>query len=491
MVRGKLSELPEISPEERESLLRAARVLDAVAEEAAPAGQRPGDAFNLRAAWADVLEPHGWRHVGSLAGRDRWCRPGKAGRHTSATTGNGFGKDLMKVFTSNAPPFEADGVYSKFGALALLEHGGDFAAAASALGAKGFGDAPLRPANAEPSAAGTVREAPLGPFLAKRIRWGQLREMPPKAMLVEKLIGEGDSAMVVGIRKGGKTGIVFDLICAMLRGGRFAGRFQVARPLTVAYFTTEGTGALGERMRCANVGHGVDDATLDERWIYVPELPQCFDAGAEHYVLDVAREFVAAGIRPDVMILDTFAKAIQGAEENSNSDMSRALATLQRARAALGCATILLHHVNKAGTLRGASAIDGDLDVLLQVEHDEEAGDRRLAFGFAKDLGPFAAIPFELDVMDADTPGSVRVNWTPHRRNAGMSAIERVLAVMRQDPDNVWAIGQLSGLLTDLKTSSIQTALSRESDKGENARIAIIKREDRPLRYRLSDRGRW
>ncbi len=511
MHQGSFSAIPTISGEERELLIRAARLLDAVVDEVKPQpraakpdagapGLRPGDDFNRRADWCDILTSSGGRMVLERGERQFWCRPGKTGRDWSATTGNGrSGQDLLKVFTSNWPPFEPEGVYDKFGAWALLNHGGDIHAAASELGRNGYGDRPANPVADRPVAAESVNpvfepvateEKPRG-FLSKRIRWSELRELPPKPMLVDKFLGVGDSAMIVGIRKGGKTAVVFDLVCAMLRGGTFAGKFEVKRPLTVAYFTTEGTGALGERMRCANVGHGVDDYTLDEHWIYVPELPQCFDESSEFHVLKVVQEFKEAGIRPDVMIHDTFAKSIQGAEENSNSDMSRALSTLQKARVELGCATILLHHINKSGTLRGASAIDGDLDVLLQVEHEEETGDRRLSYGFAKDLGPFDAIPFELDVMDSDVSGSIRVNWTPGRRNAGMTAIERVLQVMQQAPDDLWAIGQLAGLLTDLKTPAIQTALSRESDKGDTARISIIKREDKPLRYRLTQKGRW
>jgi putative DNA primase/helicase len=104
---------------------------------------RPGDDFDARADWADILEPHGWTWNGPGSdSADHWCRPGKASG-TSATT-NFAGSDLLYVFSSNADPFEQDTAYTKFCAYTLLEHSGDFTAAARALRAQGYGAAGSR-----------------------------------------------------------------------------------------------------------------------------------------------------------------------------------------------------------------------------------------------------------------------------------------------------------------------------------------------------------
>jgi hypothetical protein len=97
-----------------------------------------GDDFNRRADWGDILRPHGWTYAGKGGGgSDQWCRPGK-GRGTSATTNFG-GSDLLFVFSTNADPFEEGKGYTKFSAYALLEHNGDFHAAARALARQGYG----------------------------------------------------------------------------------------------------------------------------------------------------------------------------------------------------------------------------------------------------------------------------------------------------------------------------------------------------------------
>lgn len=94
---------------------------------------RPGDDFNRRQNIAELLALHGWRLLRD-GENQHWCRPGKE-HGTSATLRD----RVFYCFSSNAPPFEANRAYSPFAVFALLEHGGDFARAASALREHGYG----------------------------------------------------------------------------------------------------------------------------------------------------------------------------------------------------------------------------------------------------------------------------------------------------------------------------------------------------------------
>lgn len=97
-------------------------------------GDRPGDLFNRRADWEAIFGPHGWRPYRSSGDTTYWTRPNKTAG-VSATTGHCESEsagDLFYCFTSSAPPFEPGTAYSRFAAYTLLEHGGDFTAAARA-----------------------------------------------------------------------------------------------------------------------------------------------------------------------------------------------------------------------------------------------------------------------------------------------------------------------------------------------------------------------
>lgn len=104
-------------------------------------GDRPGDHFNARVNWGDILTPHGWRVYDATASTTYWTRPGKPSG-VSASTGFCRGpsdNDLLYVFSTSAAPFEAEISYSRFAAYAVLNHRGDFGAATRALGLAGYG----------------------------------------------------------------------------------------------------------------------------------------------------------------------------------------------------------------------------------------------------------------------------------------------------------------------------------------------------------------
>lgn len=103
----------------------------------------PGDDFESRVDWYDILAPQGWRVSRKGPGLEReWTRPGKDPRDgISATTGRANDRDRLYVF-STSTQFEAEVPYTKFGAYALLHHNGDHHAAAQALVRLGYGERP-------------------------------------------------------------------------------------------------------------------------------------------------------------------------------------------------------------------------------------------------------------------------------------------------------------------------------------------------------------
>lgn len=104
-------------------------------------GSRPGDEFNRRGTWAEVLGPKGWTVVTSDGDLTTWRRPHKPYGH-SATTGVRAegGHDILYNFTTSTD-LDAERGYTLFTAFAVLHHGGDFTAAAKDLVQKGYGTA--------------------------------------------------------------------------------------------------------------------------------------------------------------------------------------------------------------------------------------------------------------------------------------------------------------------------------------------------------------
>jgi Domain of unknown function (DUF927) len=98
---------------------------------------RPGDDYEAKVDWAQILEPEGWKFLYQHGIARYWQRPGKD-RGPSATTGRDPARDRLYVF-STSTEFTAGVPYTKFGAYALLHHNGDFKAATRALAGQGYG----------------------------------------------------------------------------------------------------------------------------------------------------------------------------------------------------------------------------------------------------------------------------------------------------------------------------------------------------------------
>lgn len=171
---GQLGVIPTITWQQRQTLVEAIHdVLDEMpgwrlpvtrsspASLVTQAGGRPGDDFNNRADWREILEPHGWQIDHVQGGTTYWVRPGKDRRlGHSATTGRATDGDRLYVFSS-ATVFEPGIPYNKFAAYTLLEYHGDYAAAAKQLRAQGYGNSGTTPMGvATPGSTGVLARVP-------------------------------------------------------------------------------------------------------------------------------------------------------------------------------------------------------------------------------------------------------------------------------------------------------------------------------------------
>jgi hypothetical protein len=110
--------------------------------------ERPGDIYNERTPWTEILPSLGWQIESTQGEETFWTRPGKD-EGVSAST-NYEGRDLLHVFTSSTE-LDPDTSYTKFNILAITQFGGDHSAAAKHLASEqrtglfsapyGFGEA--------------------------------------------------------------------------------------------------------------------------------------------------------------------------------------------------------------------------------------------------------------------------------------------------------------------------------------------------------------
>ncbi len=144
VIQGKFSEIPTISTSERDVILSCARTFDEEIKEVHipkstmnVSGKTPWDDYNDREDGLSELYAHGWSDVKTTSSRIYLKR---AGDTTALHSGNYLiDRKLFKAFSSSTQ-FEPEKAYPPFGVYAVLNHNGDYSAAAKDLYQKGYGE---------------------------------------------------------------------------------------------------------------------------------------------------------------------------------------------------------------------------------------------------------------------------------------------------------------------------------------------------------------
>jgi hypothetical protein len=150
LIGGSIEAIPKITMHERAALhqifamfdeMPKAQVIQADVVAKHDGTLSPGDDYNARTTWDEILLPLGWSKVYQKGEATVWRRPNK-NEGISATT-NFNGNDKLFVF-STSTIFEAESSYSKFAAYAHLNTSGDFKQAAQQLRNLGYGATELK-----------------------------------------------------------------------------------------------------------------------------------------------------------------------------------------------------------------------------------------------------------------------------------------------------------------------------------------------------------
>lgn len=232
---------------------------------------------------------------------------------------------------------------------------------------RGIGDV-LRDAQEPPpvlvgSANGGRETRELTKLRASVISGDAVKSIPRPEPLLDGVLDLDSLAVLYGPPGAGKSFLALDWSLSVATGAWWQGHAVTQRP--VVYVVGEGLSGLGSRVlawqahnRLYEVGamHWLTHAVnlLDRRWA---------DALAR----------LCAELEAGLVVIDTLARCMPGADENSPKDMSTAVDSLDRIRDATGACVKAVHHSGKdltAGS-RGHSSLKGAADTELRLEGAE------------------------------------------------------------------------------------------------------------------------
>lgn len=188
---------------------------------------------------------------------------------------------------------------------------------------------------------------------------------PRRGYIVKGFLAPGDLACIFGAPGAGKS-LIAPHLGYQLALGRSAFGMRT-KPGGVFYVAAEDPHGMRGRIQALRIRYG--DAP---GFKLVEGVSDLFAPAADD--MEALRDAVALE-KPALIAIDTLAMAFPGLEENAAESMNRVVA-LGRKLTAHGAAVVLVHHDTKAQgpTPRGHSALNGALDVALQLFPRDETG---------------------------------------------------------------------------------------------------------------------
>jgi hypothetical protein len=233
----------------------------------------------------------------------------------------------------------------------------------------------------------------------------ELQSYEPPPFAVDGIYHEGAFIVLVGPSGGGKSFLALDLALCHATGLPWHGRSVQHGP--VVYVAAEGRAGLGTRIEGWKTWHGwVGPAGLHT--ILEPTLLN--DSTELDRLLHTLNILKKKSERPALVIVDTLARNLGDADENSARDMSRFVQGVDTIRRETRAATMVVHHTGlKSGRERGSTALRGAADTTLLLR-GTTSGHVTLQCLKQKEAVAFSPLHFQLE---ASAHSCVLVPATP------------------------------------------------------------------------------
>ena len=189
------------------------------------------------------------------------------------------------------------------------------------------------------------------------VRGDAIFDVPPPRRLVGDLLQSDSLAAFYGAPASGKTFVALDIGLSVASRRLWQGKEVVDGP--VLYIVAEDAPGISKRCRAWRSRYG--DIGNDVHWLLqrVPLLEGDYMAELCDIVAEIA---------PALVIVDTLAKCMIGAEESSSRDMGLAIDGLDRLRAVTNSCVAVVHHGGKDPSrgMRGSNALLAAVDTAVE-----------------------------------------------------------------------------------------------------------------------------
>lgn len=157
---------------------------------------------------------------------------------------------------------------------------------------------------------------------------------------------------VVGASGAGKSFVTLDAVASL-----------ASDKLPVVYIAAEGLHGYSGRWEAWKQFHKRDS---DHLFFYKQEVIMTRPENMQPFIQEIAP------YRPQLVVVDTVARCMTGADENSTREMGLFVASCYQLINQMGCGVLVVHHTGKDGTMRGSNALRGACDSVMFLSRSDD-----------------------------------------------------------------------------------------------------------------------
>jgi archaellum biogenesis ATPase FlaH len=184
--------------------------------------------------------------------------------------------------------------------------------------------------------------------------------------LIKGFLPKANLGVLYGESGSGKSFATLDLSAAICRGLEFWNGHRVTKG-RVLYVVAEGVSGFRQRIKAYCHQQAIKRIGMDVIYDITPNLTNVSQ------ITDLISE-IRQRESYDLIVMDTFAQVMAGADENNGQDVGNALAQCKRIASRCGAMVLLVHHSGKdvSKGSRGHSSIKAACDVEIRVERSND-----------------------------------------------------------------------------------------------------------------------
>jgi GTPase SAR1 family protein len=208
------------------------------------------------------------------------------------------------------------------------------------------------------------------------VTWSGMDDPGPEhEWLVKNTLTRKELSMVAGESKAGKSFLVLDLALSVAQGIQWFGR----RTMQGGVIYQAGEGATGIKKRIRAYREEYNLTTKDDLpFVLLPSRVDLYnsDDHTEALIDEINQWKKRFKVPLELIVIDTWATATPGANENDGKDVSIVLDRCAKINKATDAAVLLVHHMNSGGAkVRGHTSILANLENVLIVKQVEDHHD--------------------------------------------------------------------------------------------------------------------